>query len=186
MASIYLGAKAVRLHLENPDYVHQSAHSIRELIENLPNSFDLPTVRHPSLTERVKGLIESWNADGKAQSDGTANSSRDTFDGVMHEFAIEFDVVSRTFRERSRQLVAVMDVSNRTLPPDLVQRHASQWGSFRHFFVELCHHRIEASEGEFDEKVDEFELFLLGKLRPPAVRDQATLRSIIEKGEGDA
>src|SRR2546426_6494766 len=62
---MYLGAKAVRLHLQNPDYVHQSAHSIRELIEYLPNSFDLPAVRHSALTERVKGLIDSWHSDGR-------------------------------------------------------------------------------------------------------------------------
>jgi hypothetical protein len=61
LASMYLGALKAFEQSANPEmYVH-AAHSMRELMEKMPQYLDLPVEEHiPSLKERTRYLADNW------------------------------------------------------------------------------------------------------------------------------
>jgi hypothetical protein len=189
VAPIYLGAKTVRWQMknpENPEYLAQAAHSVRELFEYLPTKFNIAIFQHKAFADRQRKLIACWEEHGKPDADGAVNVGRHTFDEEMAAFVEATYEVTRTHRTRSEQLIMRMDVSKRPLPPDLANEHIKEWGLQRAFFVDVCHHRQTTSDDEYDARLRRLELFLLDRMRPRVLEDQAPLRAIIERGEASA
>lgn len=181
LSPIYLGAKVTIRHTNNPDYLAQAAHSIRELIDRLPKRFDVPTFEYQDLRSRARVLVDTWKAIPGGNPKAT-EAARAKFEKVMNRFATELDAVTITRRVEAGKLISSMDASGRTMPPVIANLRVAEWGAYRGYFVVACHHG-ETTQEEFDQMLEQFELFLLDRLRPRAVADQAALKAIVAEGE---
>ena len=185
LAGMYLGAKMVRRQEDNPERFAQAAHSIRDLIDELPKRFpQVPIFDYPDLISRVRKLVEEFGA-----YHGSAPEKRDhfrrRFELAMRQFAQDMEGVLATRREQAEALINSMDPSGRSLPPPIADQRTEEWRGYRAYFVKVCHHG-GASPEEFDQTLDSFETFLVDRLGLRAFRSQATLQALISEGEGRA
>src|SRR5665811_433964 len=60
IARMYCGAIMARSAENNPDHLSQACHSMRELIDNVPNHFALPVESAGRLSDQVNALHAKW------------------------------------------------------------------------------------------------------------------------------
>jgi len=184
LAPLYLGAKMTLRQTDNPDYLAQAAHSIRELIDALPKRFDVPTFEYQDLRSRSRILVDAWK---KVDHSNRASSpkARAKFEKEMARFATELDAVTVTRRAEAGMLISSMDVSGRRMPTVIEDLRVSEWGAYRVFFGGAFHHGGITSD-DLEQMLEQFEIFLLDRLRPRAVADQSALKAIVQEGEARA
>lgn len=181
LAPLYLGAKMSIRQVDNPDYLAQAAHSIREMIDMLPKRFDVPTFEYQDLRSRSRVLVDAWRAIDNANPKA-AEAARKKFEKEMVRFAAELDAVTITRKVEAGKLISSMDVSGRKMPAVIAGLRVAEWGEYRGYFVRACHHG-ETTPEDFDQMLEQFEIFLVDRLQPRAVSDQSAIRAIVAEGE---
>lgn len=191
LGTIYLGGLHV-LHQEgNPDREALAAHAIRELMEKLPQFVDLPTPEKPkkpvSLNVKVRELSVHWARVSAEAMEATVITAKiRKFHTRVNDF---FDWFEQSFAKRRDQTAAALrslDATGRSLPTPIEDLHIKHWGLCNEFFQSVSHHGHLCSQEEFASWLDEFERFLLERMRPRTFETFSVLDKIIAEGETDA
>jgi hypothetical protein len=101
LASMHLGA-LMAFYSKNPDRLAQAAHSLRELMEKLPEYLDVPMKEGLSLGEKVKKLAQAWKAVVKPPEDSEQSRWSGTIDVPLQTFLIQVEEFF-SWQESNRQ-----------------------------------------------------------------------------------
>lgn len=188
---MYLGGLHVLQQEGNPDREALAAHAIRELMEKLPQFIDVPTreksTKPVSLGVKVRELSDYWaGVSAEVVSATVITAKLRKFHKKVKEFFDWFEQSVPKRREQTAQALRRLDVTGRSLPTPIEQLHIKHWGLCNDFFQGVSHHGHVCSPGEFANWLDEFERFLLDRMRPRTFETFSALDNIIEEGETDA
>lgn len=184
LASKYLGALHAHSQKVNPENLAQAAHSLRELIDDLPVVFEAPAVDYESLLPRVRRLLKTWERIA-AEGRNNAGQNRERFESEMAQFAEVFTAVRVTRRAQAGEIITRMDVSQRDLPAEVQDLRISELGLYREYFLKVCHHGTTTPK-KFEQMLESFERFVLDYRQPTTYEDATTLKRIVREAEGNA
>lgn len=193
LVTFYLGARRVLQDEANPDRHAQAAHSIRELLEKVPEYFDVPLgSAGRTMKSEAKNLSKSWSGAIKRSACHTNGEWSGAIDGTLLKFlkkaASFFEWLQDERPPRTEQARAFMrksDPSPQPMPETIEEIRLSEWNAYRDFFVSVAHHRQDAVD-EFERWMVECEDFLLKQLAPRTWEDRGAIREIVERAEGRA
>jgi hypothetical protein len=194
LAQIYYGAIKVLTDIDNPDRFALAAHDMRELMEKLPNYIDVEIKAHnEKLGDKIQPLKEQWRS---------TCSKTSCFDGLTWSGEIDRPLASQlkklvlffkwhdeNFPRRKEEVTTVLrklDISGRSLPPNLEKLNVEFWGQIRSYFQGVAHHGSPANQKDFDPWLDAFEKFLLDRLYPRTYADLDMIDEVILEGGNDA
>jgi hypothetical protein len=182
LGMMFVGAVMARATTDNPEYLQQASHSLRELINELPHHFADASVKSPDkLSDKVKVLAAKWRREPRVKNNSDEGLS-DQFVGELEEF---FDWEAGSFparREVARRTVTRFDPSGRLLPQRIEERHADEWMDIRDFFVRSAHHS-PCSADDFDRWYNAFESFMLARIKPRTFERADEIDALIREGE---
>jgi hypothetical protein len=180
---MYIGALMARASEDNPDYLSQACHSVRELIDNLPKFFPMTVKRTGTLKDQVISLQSAWEREPRVKN-GSSEPLSERFakkvEGLLKWFADNFPAR----REVARTTVRELDVSGRRMPQPIEDVRADEWMAIRDWFVASTHHGNCTAE-EFDQWIYQFEMFLLNLTKPRPFDNADIIDQLIAEGEGD-
>ncbi len=189
LSRMYLGALVVQSQVDNPERLYQAAHSVRELLEKLPRSFDvpIPTGTRVTLKERIRNLAPYWehaqvNSCKEGSWVGEIDGSLRRFLERASEFFAWFGREHRPRAEEARGFLRASDPATVALPPTIEDLRVTEWKACRDYFTNLAHHRGNADK--FNGWFLVIENFLRDRLVPETREDRAILDKIIEEAEG--
>jgi hypothetical protein len=194
LAQIYYGAIKVLTDTGNPDRFALAAHDMRELMEKLPNYIDVEIKAHnKKLGDKIQPLKEQWH--------GTCSKTA-CFDGLTWSGEIDRPLASQlkklvlffkwhdeNFPKRKEEVTTVLrklDISGRSLPPNLEKLNVEIWGQIRNYFQGVAHHGTSANQKDFELWLDAFERFLLDRLYPRTFAEFDMIDEVILEGSNDA
>lgn len=193
LAVMYQGGLAVFENSGHADRFAQCAHSLRELMEKIPECLDVPMrAQGERLTVKVRELEGSFA--GARESTGCfseSNGWHGRVDRHLRSFLLRADGFFEWFashypRRRAEAQSALMrlDSSGRPLPEPLGSLNVDAWFAMREYFQSVAHHRRVAEEGELRGWVDALERFLLERLVPRTFDDFDEIDRLLA-GEAD-
>lgn len=185
LADWYLSAIMVLRQDSNPDRLALAAHSMREVIEKLPDEMELPVSKNSSLSsQRVKSLHEKWQR-VKLQPEGITFDNRRLpgFLNDLDEFFAGIEISGTKWRDDGRMIQDKLDPLGATMPSVLREERASNWVELRRYCLNVCHHNFVPDAAEFSLNMDRVETFLLDLARPRSVDNQAEILALIEEAE---
>lgn len=186
-AEMYLGVVMLRRRAEwddNPDIHAFAAHGLRELMEKLPRSLDVPVAQGAGMTDRVRTLTRAWEKFESAAEPKREARLRKFLDATK-AFAMWFNAQHTSRTQRAGRIIDRLDPRGMTLPAPIKDAHADIWNECHRYFENVSHHREEDLES-FDAYLDTLEQFLLDRLRPRTYEDQEALKALIAEAEGHA
>jgi len=195
LAYIYIGTLRVLIDRKNPDRFHQSAHSIRELIEKLPRYWpDAPSFKPPEMGIKslFNPLIDKWISTVKktccADLDwtGIIDPPLTEFLRDFQIFITEYQEAYPSFRKQTEIFLKSIAPFADSLPHQEAQRREKErlkrWMDFRSDFNKFCHHN--KNNFPYIEKMKSFESMLASEIlppvTPPALEDLQELDQIIQ------
>ncbi|HET6781734.1 MAG TPA: hypothetical protein VFH67_06535, partial [bacterium] len=153
-AEIYVGALHALASARNPDRLAQCAHSLRELIERLPESVDIAVAPLPQLSSKVDG-VEHLMAEARRSRTYREGAWEGTIDEPLRAFILSVEELTawRTnARERRRQVtretLTVLPGAERVLPDPLIDAVVDDWMQAHRYFTGVSHHK-PTGEQEF-------------------------------------
>lgn len=167
----------------NPDHLSQACHSVREIIDKLPEHMDVPFARPDKLGNKVNELAGLWKRQRRVRDSSEAPLSA-RFLSALADFFNWYTESFPSRRELARQIIRDFDVSGRHLPRSVEDQHAARWMELRQFFLDGTHHGSCAIP-EFDLRLKEFETFVLGKAAPKTFQIADQIDALIAEGEPD-
>jgi hypothetical protein len=188
----YRGGLSALANSTNPDRLPQAAHSIRELMDNLPTLVEVPAEADKAgLGDKFKALITTWERARRASSCHSNGVWTDRPIDIHLRRAlsavdstIEWYQANRvTRRESAVALIRRLDVSDRVLPRSVENTLSRDWARLRDYFVKVCHHGRETDDAEFNTNLYALERFVLDRMKPKTSAEQATLDQLIEEAE---
>jgi hypothetical protein len=195
LGSMYVGGIRVLGDASNPERFAHCAHSMRELMEKLPELLDVPAKAHKeSLKTKVVELHGTYNGTRKKTTCFNALSGWDgSIDVMLKKFLVRVDTFFEWFEEHHprrqnelRDLLARLDGTGRELPDSLSSLNVQAWQLMKDYFQSVSHHRKTADEKDFLHWIDATEKFLLDRLRPRTFEDFSAIDSLLEEGGGHA
>lgn len=194
LARMYLGAVVAVRNAANPERFAQAAHSMRELMQKVPEYYEVQTKAYRErLSDQISALQGKWekllrgtdccrNSEWSGQIDNPLakflKSVREFFEWFVRHRPRRKDVIKSTLR--------AIDGSGRPLPPPLESLNVEKWEIIRDYFIGVCHHDGDAEEGEYGQYLGELERFLLDLVRPRTFDDFSEIDRLITEAEGDA
>jgi hypothetical protein len=185
---MYIGGLAVLWDEANPDRFALCAHSLRELIEKLPQHFNVPQqAMTESLKAKVNELLPHWDRaqKGSCHKDGVWDGA---IDNLLKAFLRRLGgfLEWHTTHHRRRNAEAVdalrkFDATGRALPPPLEALNVAALEQMRDFFQKVAHHRRVVEHGEFVAWQDSLERFLLDRLVPRTFEDFEEIDQLIDE-----
>lgn len=190
---MYRGALAVLATTGNPDSLAQSAHSLRELIEKLPEHLDETVTRLNynlgNETKNVANQLESAKR-SKCRQDGSWAEEIDnplrSFLGKVEQFLDSFEEHRPKRRTQTEKVLKNLDPTGRPLPGPIQDLRVKEWDHYHSFFQAVSHHRKTVSLEEFNLVAEAFELYLVEKLIPRTFEDYDVIDRLVDEGERDA
>lgn len=192
LAGRYLGALAAIASAHNPDRLAQAGHSLREMMDLIPETVD---VRVEALREKLGNeaakLEGAWEAaqksgclsDGKWQ--GTIDRPLERFllaAGLFYSWKEEHQPRRRT---EFGLILIELDASKKPAPKVLQSLNVEAWIEMHNYFVRIAHHRDGVDLAEFEGWLDALERTILNLLVPRTFEDFDKIDAILE-GEIDA
>lgn len=187
LAGYYLGAHKTLEDTSNPEREPCAAHSLRELIEKLPDKHTRGVKiegRPGILSSPIYEARNAWklilvDKNQKIWRLPDTNESSN-FLKKSEKFWAWFD---KHYSQRSEQIVGLMEGVDRgvPLPTALQERRLKQWKEFKNKFTKISHHGEKLEN--FHEFLDEFEKFLIRELEPQTTKDFARISTLIEEIE---
>lgn len=195
LGSMYHGALITLSGPLNPERLSQAAHSLRELLDNLPRYCDVPDdiEPHSQLKNKVIGLqgvwrkfTNAWSSPGTNRWEGEIDGSLGRFLRACERFFVWFADSFLLHRERVVSVLRSFDPGGMPMPATLEDQVFDEWKRLRDFFLDVLHHRVTPNEVELKNRLADLEAFLLERLRPRTFADFEDLDQIIEEGESHA
>lgn len=189
LAQMYLGALLVLQDNANPDSIPLSAHGVRELMEKLPETLDVPMKAHKErMGDKVQGLYQRW----KATFQGSGSVANGEWLGeidvplrlllkALNEFLNWYATHHPRMREEIGRVLRRLDAPGGALPPTVEDANIALWRDMRTFFVDVAHHRLDPEAQEFRRRLGDLELFLLDRLHPRTFEDFRTIDELLEE-----
>lgn len=182
--AMYMGALIARDYIVNPERLVQSAHSLRELMEKLPEYLNLPIQRNPSNSDKlIQNLMICWESAKDHLGGGTITEPLRKFQLAINEFFTDHQKQRPKRKEEIAQVIRSLEPLPSKLPNEIEILHVANWYECWQFFQQVSHHRSKYTEIEFDDLVDQLERILLDLLQPRTFDDHARLDQIIAEGE---
>jgi len=192
LAVRYRGAILVLADRQNPARFALAAHGLRELCDELTRFFDLPLTKEtPGLTEQVRGLVEAWekvNLEAAACQGACprcAGGKLRKFLDRLGGFFERFVTFNPRRRDRARQLVRTIDVSQRQREEEQEDQMVNLWLDLNDYFVGRAHHGT-TTEREILDRLFALEDFLLNLLYPLPSEDLSVIDQILEEENASA
>ncbi len=195
LSAIYQGGIAVLQNTSNPDRFSQCAHSMRELMDKLPEWLDVPTkAQKENLKTKVRGLEDDYmTAQQNTQCFSEANGWGGNIDVPLKKCLAQigsffqwFDSHHPRRRDEIHNALDRLDGSGRALPEPLASLNVDAWESKKRFFLSVAHHGHKTDEPELRQWLDALEQFLLDKLIPRTFDDFTEIDALLEEGGKDA
>ncbi len=185
LADMYIAALRVLADHNIPDRFAGSAHYLRELIEKLPEVFDIPIPRASgNMGSRVNELKGKWHK--VLKSSNYAKGWKGAIDLPLRKFLKElenfFDWVGEhrlSRKKRAERVIQKTDSLQTPMPRQLEDPQIRTLQAFDDFFQGISHHTRHTSDEEYDSWLTRFEYFLLERLRPRTFDDHAEIDKII-------
>jgi hypothetical protein len=174
---LYTGALRIAFDDANPARLPLAASALREAMDDLEREGGFAH-RAPDWRQRIARLEKAWRV---AQRSGSIEPFAATLDEF---FAESSNFPSR--RSLAEGTIGRFDPMAREAPPAVREARAARWMEFREFFNNVLHRKIKVTDGEFRQRFEAFEGFLLDWLRPPVTADQAALDKLLRMGPPDA
>jgi len=189
LARMYHAATTI-LNTDFPERMVLAAHEIRELMEKLPRYMDVPiTATGYGLKGEVRNLHDRWMRAIERTGCYADGNWRGKLDGALRSFLKglgrffdRFSAHMPSRREETRQLLRKLDGGAPPLPEHLEDLNVAQWLDMREFFESVAHHG-GTTEDQFRRRLEGFEAFSLGRLRPPTFADLDEIDRLIQEGE---
>jgi len=188
---MYVGGLTVLADVSNPDRHSLCAHSLRELMEKLPEYLDVSTKAHKESLKNKVGEVEEKFTRMKVTT-GCFNASAGwdgNIDAPLREFLVRLTAFCEWFsahhprrREEVHRTLVRLDGSGRSLPTALASLNVDAWDEKRDFFQAVAHHRKAAKDAEFTQWLDALERFLLERLVPRTFDEFAEIDAILGRG----
>jgi hypothetical protein len=195
LADCYIGSLHV---FSRPEIVSRtilSAHGIREILEKLPEHSSVSgmplKVHKPSPTTLALEICKVWNLINPKLWPGTPpwttvpDPSMRHFLLAFEKFASDFDVIAPNRRKKAKVFFQKFNLSSAPLPEPIETVKYRTFKDFTTYFQNICHHTLKVTPNEFAEKLNKFEYFLLGILKPKPFDSQEELDKIIREAEND-
>ena len=194
-ADMLVGALTVLRSSVNPDRVPQAAHSIRDLLDKLPE-------HHSGIPVRVRGAQASVDlrtiaeklAHAQDKSPAYRPASEDwdgQVDPILSRFLREVSGIVAVWRNRpnqkdkNRSFIQQVHTAG-PLTAEQEDDFANAWSALYRFFVKTCHHDSSATVADVLARIDECCVLLLRILRAPTFLNLDALDAIIKEGESNA
>gem|GEM_PF-2251610 len=154
----------------NPEYLPQVAHSVREFIEKAhDNIVGAPVeVEGGGLKVTVINLNAKWAKAVKNTKTVDTDAWTGTLDSpvqkVLKALGEFFATFSATHRPRGAQHRAVfekLDGSGQPIPELIAKQRLALWGELDDYFKDVAHHKFIASQDTLEEKIIVLEDFIL-------------------------
>jgi hypothetical protein len=196
LGEMYRGALIAFANSDNPESLAQACHSLRELMEKIPQWYEaVPAPEQlPRLNDKVSALEEKWKrmiAKTKCVSNGAWTGSIDRSLEVLLMEIEEFfswhahDKPMR--KERTAVLFRQLDPLRLPLPTKIIEEsRVEEWSECRNYFVQVSHHNRTSTPEECSRYVYFLEGFLLDLIRPRTFEKHKEMDEIIERGEQNA
>jgi hypothetical protein len=193
LSVMYLGSLVTLGDIAHPDRFALAAHGVRELMEKLPASLEVPQVAHrENLGDKAQGLRGEWrkllrNTSCRPASDweGPIDTPVRTFLGKVEIFFGWLESNNPRRRQETQAALTRLDGSRRPLPPALASRNVDDWHKLREFFQSISHHNRPTDDEEFSARLDALERFLLERMRPKTFDDIAVLDALMRGSDAD-
>lgn len=191
LGDYYLGALHTLANTSNPDRIAQSAHSLRELIQQLPRKHKKAAtkVAPPGLLSGASNIYparDAWN--GITIKDYKAPTLRPTDPQAETKYLREskkfWEFINKNYpkndEERLRMEAGIR--KDTPLPPKLQKLRMKEWSSYYAKFADIAHHGKSKTEN-YEQLVESFEDFLIRELDPQTTKDFAEISKIIKEVE---
>jgi hypothetical protein len=176
----------------NPRRIFLAALSIRELMKDLPKSFDVPLLVEPGrMGDRLDDLERSWTAalgSGCCQSGAWTGQIDDRLRRLLMKLLEFFKWRSESspkMRDRAAALFQRLDPAGLPLPQPLEKQRAAHWITLHDYF-NAATHRSRTTDAEFSAKLEEFEQLLTASLNPTPSEDFSAIDAILQEEVTDA
>ena len=195
LGRMYMGALIVIAETGNPDRFAQCAHSMRELMEKLPRSVDVPMKAHQEqLMPKARNLEDAFAharsntkcLSGPAEWKGHIDVPLRRFLKRCDEFFDWFASHRPRRRAETQEMLTTLDASGRALPEALAAKNVEEWSELREYFVAVAHHRRPAEEEEFRTRMRNLGRFLIDRLAPKTFDDLREIDALVKGEAGDA
>ncbi len=190
MAAWYEGALRVRQDTENPDRIAQAAHSLRDLLQELPKALlNAPVVRrYDSKVARKKirdRLIADYEQYPECKWEDAAITPR-----LARTLNLIIEYIEANQQPtRAEQLAnahKVVDPMFAAVGPEIARRKTKQYIDVWDKVQGVAHHGEIVDDAGFDALLDEVNDLILGLVAPVAVEDQKEILHILKAGVVDA
>jgi len=193
LASFYWGGLFALRQGANPERFPQSAQSIRELIEKIPEYYDVPIkAQHESLKNKVIELLNIWETTLKRSSNYSNGNWEGQIDRPLKDLlgkkASFFDWFKQHHPLRRAEVAATLqriDQAGRAIPKILEDSNVDIWMNIREYFVTVAHHGRQTNYKEICQWLESLETFILDRLRPRTFENLSTIDTLIKEGESN-
>ena len=201
LSEMYLGALTVQLNKNNPERIIQAAHSVRELIRNLPRYWEGAYITSSNtnygLKNEVKNILPYWASliDEIDISDREWNDENkrriQSFLSRLNAFFIKFTSNRPDVRKEVKIILDQIAPFQNILPEqELIKRNEQRiktWLDFKDYFNGVSKHSDDTQN--FRIQFKQFEEFIfnqiLFKIHPVVLEDLNDLDRLISEGEKD-
>lgn len=188
LAGYYLGAHKTLEDTSNPERFSSAAHSLRELIEKLPDKHKRGVqIERPSsiLSDSIYAARDAWalvTIDKTNQQQWQLPDS-DEANKFLRKSDKFWGWFTKHYPKRDEQrLKFIQEIHKGTLlPPALQEKQLEQWGEYAGRFAKIAHHREKPED--FHQLLSEFEDFLIRELDPQTTKDFARISKLIKEFE---
>ncbi len=186
MANWYEGALWARQDMDNPDRLPQAAHSLRDLLQELPKVLlNAPVIAKFDSKNARKKIRERLKADHKQYPECNWEDAE-----ITPEFARTLDMLIEyieaneqpTRAEQLANALKSVDPMFGVVGPDIVKRKTKHYIDVWHKVQAVAHHGRTVDDAGFDALLDEVNDLILGLVAPVAVEDQKEILHILKAG----
>ncbi len=175
LGQIYRGIIYANTHTDNPDYMSQTAHEVRELLVELPRHFGAKIPSGFSEKNELDRLLPIWEEANKGVPPLEVVTGGGEADSVeipvrvyreLRDFFNRFEAARFKHREKVSMLLGTLEPVPIPSAPELLGPVIKQWLGLYDWFLAVAHHGRQCNSSEFDRKVRLFEDTVFALLSP--------------------
>lgn len=180
----------------NPDFLAQVAHSIREFMEKAHDYIVEAPVKQEgnglkgaviSLTDKWTSATQNTKTISTSDWSGTVDNPFQKILKALGEFFATFSAEHRPRGAQHRAVMATLDSSGQPIPEIIMKERLKLWNELDDFFKEVAHHKKTTNKEELQVKIISLEDFLLVLKYPERALPIETLNTLEDIiAEGDA